>query len=151
MVKSPYCIIAQRGSVCTDSTSSMLDDVIRCKPCNYSFPLDSLQQHESGRQPLCNIKSSGSRLSAPSRTTSYIQHALPANISPPAGVTLAYPPGTQIDGSMSGEDGHDFFVEGSRASENPFFPHGTHNNWIEKTDMSSSLSIIAVTLTPSLG
>jgi hypothetical protein len=85
MVKSPYCKTAQRGGICADSTCSKLHDVIRCEPCNCSFPSGSLQQHESGRQHLQNVASRRSRPSAPSQTASTIQPALPSNISPPAG------------------------------------------------------------------
>jgi hypothetical protein len=87
MVRSPYCITAQMGGICTDNTCSLRHGpgIMRCEPCNCSFPSGSLQQHESGRQHLQNVASSGSRPSAPSQTAPTIQPALPANISPPAG------------------------------------------------------------------
>jgi hypothetical protein len=148
--RSPYCTTAQRGGICTDSRCSKLHDVIRCDPCDCSFPSGSLQQHESGRQHLQNVAPSGSRPSAPSQTASTIQPALPANISPPAvGNTSRRDRDPRVN--VSGEDCLDFFVEGSGASTNPFFPPTTHRIWIEKTNMSSSLSLQAVTLTPFLG
>jgi hypothetical protein len=148
--RSGYCTTAQRGRICTDSTCSKLHDVIRCEPCNCSFPSGSLQQHESGRQHLQNVASRRSRPSAPSQTAPTIQPAMPANISPPAGGGTSTR-GTDPRVSVSGEGGLDFSVEGSGASTNPFFPPTTHKIRIEKTNMSSSLSLQAVALTPYLG
>jgi len=119
---------------------------IRCEPCNCSLTPGSLQQHESGRQHLQNVASSGSRPSAPSQTASTIRPAL-SNISPPAGSNTSTPD-TDPRVHVSGEDGLDFFVEGSGAPTNPYFPATTHRIWIEKTNTSSSLSLRAVTLTP---
>jgi hypothetical protein len=147
---SPYCITAQRGGICTDSTCSKLHDIVRCETCNCSFPRGSLQQHKSGRQHLSNVASSRSRRSAPSQRPSTIQPALHANISPPAGGNT---PTRNTDPrvKVSGEDGLDFFVEGSGASTNPFFPPTTHTIRIEKANTRTGVSLKAVTLTPSLG
>ena len=150
MVRSTYCTTVQRGAICTDSTCSKLHDVIRCEPCNCSFPSGSLQQHETGRQHLRNVASSGSQPSAPSQTASTSRSAVPANISPPAeGNTSARDTDPLVN--VSGESGLDFFVEGSGASTDPFFPPTTRKIWIEKTNIPSNLSLQAVTLTPSLG
>ena len=149
MVRSGYCTTAQRGHTCTDSTCSKLHDVIRCEPCRCSFPSSSLQQHESGRQHLKNVASTVSRSSAHSRTDSTIQPSRPANISPPAGNKSIRDTDPRVN--VSGEAGLDFSVEGSGASPNPFFPPTTHKIRIEKTNMSSCLSLQAVTLTPFLG
>jgi hypothetical protein len=54
LVKSPYCITAQRERICTESTRSMLHDVIGYEPCNCSFPSGSLQQLEHKSPPLVN-------------------------------------------------------------------------------------------------
>lgn len=148
MVKPRYCTTAQSGRSCTDSTCSMRHDVIRCEPCNLSVRSGSLQQHESGRQHLRNVASSGSQPSAPSQTASTIQPALSANISPPAGGSTSTRDHTDPRVNVSGEGGLDFFVEGSGASTNPFFPPTTHK---VRIDMSSSLSLQAVTLTPYYG
>jgi hypothetical protein len=151
MVKSGYCTTAQRGGICTDSRCSKLHDVIRCEPCNCSFPSGSLQQHESGRQHLQNVASSRSRTSALLRTAPTIQPTRPANILPPAGGNTSQAArGTDPRVNVSGEDGVDFSVEGSGTSTNPFFPSTTHRIRIEKTNMSSCLSLQPVTLTPSL-
>lgn len=150
MVKSTYCITAQRGSICTDLRCTKLHDVIRCEPCNCSFPSGSLQQHQSGKQHLGNIASSGSRPSAPSQTAPTIQPAPPANIPSPAGGNTSTR-NTDSRVNVSGGDGLEFSVEGSGASTDPFFPPTTHKIRIEKTNMSSCLSIQGVTLTPSFG
>lgn len=150
MVKSPYCTTAQRGGTCTDRTCAKRHDVIRCEPCNCSLPSGSLQQHERGRQHLGNIASSGSRPSAPLQTASTIQPALPANISSPAGGnTSTRDSDPRVN--VSSEDGLHFSVEGSGASTNTFFPLTTYKIRIEKTNMSSCLSLQGVTMTPSVG
>jgi hypothetical protein len=144
-----YCITMQRGGICTDSTCSLRHDVLRCELCNCSFRPGTLQRHESGRQHLQNVASSRSRPSARLQTASTIQPARPANISPPAGGNTSTR-GMDPRVNVSCEDGVDIFVEGSGASTNPFFPCTTHKIRIEKTNMSSCLSLQAVTLTSSL-
>lgn len=150
MVRSSYCKTAQRGGTCTDRTCSMRHDVIHCELCNRSFPSGSLRQHESGRQHLQNVASSRSRAPATSRTAPTVQPVPPANISPPAGgntSTVVTDPRVKV----SSEDGLDFFVEGSGAPTNPFFPPATRKIRIERTNKSSCPVLRGVTLTPSLG
>ncbi len=148
--RSGYCTTAQRGGTCTDSTCSLRHDVIRCEPCNRYFPSGSLQQHKSGRQHLHNVASNGARPSASSQTASTIQPTLPANTSPPAG-SNASTQDTDPRVNVSGVDGLDFIVEGSGAPTDPFFPPTTDKIRIEKTNMSSCLTLQSVTLTPFLG
>jgi len=150
MVKSGYCTTAQSGGICTDSRCSKLHDVIRCEPCNCSFPSGSLQQHESGRQHLRNVASTGPQQSHPSQMTSNIQSAPPTNISTPVGVNTSTCD-TDPRVNVSGEGGLYFFVEGSGTSANPFFSITNHNILIEKTNLSSSLSLQSVALIPPLG
>ncbi len=150
MVRSSYCITAQRGGTCNNSKCSLRHDVMRCELCNCSFPLGSLLQHETGRHHLQNVESNGARSSAPSQRTSTIQPTLPADISPPAGGNTSTRD-TDPRVNVSGEDGLYFLVEGSGAPTNPFFPPNTRKILIEKTNESSSLSLQTINLTPPFG
>lgn len=147
MVRNPYCATEQRGAICTNRKCRNHSDEIRCETCNCSFSRSSLKQHESGKRHLGNVASSGSRPLAPLQTASVIQPALPANISSPAGGNTSIQDADPLI-NVSGEE--DFFVEGSGTSINPFFPPTIHKFRIEKTNMSSSLSLQAVTVTPLL-
>lgn len=143
-----YCSTALRGGTCTDNKCSKLHDLIRCEPCNCSFPPPSLQEHQNGRQHLRNALNRPQ----PSPLTPAIQSALPANILPPTGGTSTVSTcDTDPRVEVSSEDGLDFFAEGSGTSTNPSFSSTNHNILIEKTNMSSCLSLQSVTLRPFLG
>jgi hypothetical protein len=150
MVNPAYCVMALRMGICTDSSCRMRHDVTRCELCNCSFPPGSLFQHQSGRQHLRNVASTGPQQSPPSQMTSNIQPAPPASISPPVEVNMSTCD-TDPRVNVSGEGGLYFFVEGSGTSANPFFSFTNHNILIEKTDLSSGLSLQSVALTPPLG
>ena len=140
-----YCPTALRGGTCTDIKCSKLHDLIRCEPCNCSFPPPSLQEHRNGRQHLRNVLNRPQ----PSPPSPTIRSAPPANVLPPAGGTSTCDTDPRVE--VSGEDGLDFFVEGSGTSTNPSFSSTNHNISIEKTNMSSSLSLQSVTLRPFIG
>jgi hypothetical protein len=150
MVNPTYdCIAALKMGICTDSNCPMRHDRTRCELCNCSFSAASLFQHQSGRQHLRNVASTGPQ-QYPPQMTSNIQSASPANISPPIGVNTSscY---TDPRVNVSGEGGLYFFVEGSGTSANPFFTFTNRNILIEKTNLSSCLSLQSVALTPPLG
>jgi hypothetical protein len=149
MVRS-FCTTALRGGTCRDSGCSMRHDLIRCEPCNCALPPTSLQQHRSGRQHLRNITSNRAQPSPPSQAASTIQSSPPANAPPPLeGITSTCDTDPRVN--VSGKDGLDFTVEGSRTLEGPLFSSTNHSISIEKTDMSSSLSLQSITLRPFLG
>ena len=125
----------------------MRHDPIRCEPCNCSVRPGSLQQHQNGRQHLRNVLKTARPSESPPATT--IQSPPPADISPSAVDTSTR--GTDPRVKVSGEDGLDFFVEGSGTSANPSFAPTSHNISIERTNMSSCLSLQSITLRPSLG
>ena len=125
----------------------MPHDPIRCEPCNCSFHPNLLQQHQNGRQHLRNVLKTAQPSESPPATT--IQSPPPAGISPSAVDTSTCDTDPRV--RVSGEDGLDFFVEGSGTSANPSFSSINHNISIEKTNMTSSLSFQSMTLRPSLG
>ncbi|KAF8500416.1 hypothetical protein F5888DRAFT_1682082 [Russula emetica] len=150
MVNPTYCIAALKMGICTDSSCPMRHDRTRCELCNCSFSHASLFQHQSGRQHLRNVTSTGPQQSSPSQMTSNIQSAPPANISPQVGVNTSTCD-TDPRVNVSGESGLYFFVEGSGTSANPFFSFANRYILIEKTDLPSVLSLQSVALTPPLG
>ncbi len=149
MVNTTHCATTLRRGICTDRSCPMRHDITRCELCNCSFPPASLSEHQSGRQHLQNVASSNSKpqRSPPSKIASKIQAAQPANISPPVGVNISTCD-TDPRVNVSGEDGFYFFVEGSGTSANPLFSFTNRNVLIEKTNLSSCLSLQSVVLTP---
>jgi hypothetical protein len=143
------CSTALRGGTCTDSSCSMRHDLIRCEPCNRSILSTSLQEHRSGKQHLRNVASSGARPSPPSQTASTSLSTPPANTSPPVGGIPIHDTDPRVN--VSGEGGLDFTVEGSGTSATPLFSSTNHKISIEKTNVSSNLSLQSITLRPSLG
>jgi hypothetical protein len=139
-------------SLLTDSSRPMRNGSTRCKLCDCIISSDSasLFRHQSGRRHRLNVASTGPQRSPPSQLTSNIQSAPPTNISPPVGVNICTY-GSDPRVNVSGEDGLYFFVEGSGTSANPFFSFTNRNILIEKTNMSSCLSLQAVALTRPLG
>jgi hypothetical protein len=149
MVNPTYCITALKTGICMDSSCPMRHDITRCKLCHCSFPSASLFEHQSGRQHLRNLESAP-QLSHPPQMTSNTQFAPPANISPPVGInTSTCDEDPRVN--VSGEGGLYFFVEGSGTSANPLFSFTNRNILIEKTNMSSCLSLQTVALTPPRG
>jgi hypothetical protein len=147
---SPYCATVQNGGICTDSRCSVSHDVIRCEPCNCSFPTPLLKQHQSGRQHLQNVASNRAQPAPPSQTASTIQTTPLADISPPAGGNASTgDKDPRVD--VSGEGGLEFSVEGSGTLADPLFPSTNHNISIEKTNASSCLFLQSVTPRSSLG
>jgi hypothetical protein len=151
MVTTTHCITALRGGICRDSNCPMRHDVSRCEICDCTFPPASDLEHQSGRQHLRNLASTGPRQSPPSQMTSNIWSAPPANtISPQAGANISTCD-TDPRVNVSGEDGLDFFVEGSGTSANPSFSFTNRNIIIEKTNLSSCLILQSIALTPPRG
>jgi hypothetical protein len=124
----------------------MPHDQIRCEPCNCSFHPNILQQHQKGRQHLRNVLKTAKPSESPPATT--IQSSPPADISPSVVDTSTRDTDPRV--RVSGEDGLDFFVEGSGTSANPSFSSTNHIT-IEKTNITSGLSLQSITLRPSLG
>ena len=122
---------------------------IRCEPCNCSFHPNSLQQHQNGRQHLRNVLKRAQPPESPSPPATTIQSPPPADISPSAAYTSTRDTDPRV--KVSGENGLNFFVEGSGTSTNPSFSSTNHNISIERTNMSSCLSLQSITLRPSLG
>ena len=142
------CINAQRKGTCTDGGCSICstarNDPIRCELCNCSFPPASLQQHQSGKQHLRNVASNGAQQSPLPQLAPTIQSVPLASISPTEeGNTSTCETDPRVN--VSGEGGLDFFVEA-----NPFFSSANHNISIERTNVSSNLSLQSITLRPSL-
>jgi hypothetical protein len=145
-----YCIITQKGGICTDNGCSLRHDLIRCEPCNCAFLPASLERHQRGRRHLQRVTSNRAQPYTPLETASTIQSAPSADISPPAGGN-ASTRDTDPRVNVSGEGGLDFSVEGSGTSENLLFPSTNHSISIERTNVSSCLSLQSVTLRPFLG
>lgn len=70
-----------------------------------------------------------------------------ANISPPSENTSTSVADPRV--TVSGEEGLDFVVEGSGTETNPSFSSIAHSISIEKTSVSSSLSVESVAFSPS--
>jgi hypothetical protein len=125
----------------------MRHDPIHCEPCNCSVCPGSLQQHQNGRQHLRNVLKRAQPSESPPASTT--RSAPPADISPSTVDTSTRDTDPRV--KVSGEDGLDFFLGGSGTSANPSFASTSHNISIERTNMSSCLSLQSITLRPSLG
>jgi len=159
--KVAYCATTLQGDTCTDSRCQYLHDVVRCGPCDGSYPASLFYQHLSGRLHLDNVASNGSTGSSTSQHPLSSQHTPPDPQPTPLQTTS--PPSQAISGPstltpdplgrviVSHEDGLDFIVEGTGTATRPCFPVVDHNISIEKTAEASGLSVESMTLTSSTG
>ncbi|KAI9452272.1 hypothetical protein F5148DRAFT_514946 [Russula earlei] len=153
MVRPGYCLTVLQGGICTDNACSRRHDVLRCDPCKCSFPPSSFRQHQSGKQHRLNVALNGSPnpgtspQSPPCQSTpSNPQSATPSNLPPSEGNTSTLDMDPRV--TVSGQDGLDFIVEGSGTGEHPSFSSTSQTIVIEKTDVSSSVSVLSLALSP---
>jgi hypothetical protein len=149
MVNRTCCTKALRRGICTESSCPMRHDISHCELCDCSFPHGSLFEHQNGKQHLRNAATTGPQPSTPSQLTSIIRSAPPATLPLPVGLNI---PACDTDPrvNVSSEGGLYFFVEGSGTPGIPLFSFSNRTILIEKTDLSSSLSIQSVALKPPL-
>ena len=150
-----YCATTLQGDTCTDSQCTYSHDILRCEPCERSFPASLFEQHQSGKQHLQKVASNN--VITPS--TSRRRHpSLPQDPQPTPSRTSSSPSGgnpptTAITVNtrlkVSHEEGLYFVVEGTGTASNPFFPSVNHVILVETTSPLSDLSIQAMALSPS--
>ena len=134
-----YCATAIRGGTCTDSECLKRHDVLRCEPCNCSFPAPLLGQHESGKKHLRNVASRPGPSSVPP------EQPQDTPLSPSSDVPT---PATDPRVTVSDQGGLDFVVEQTGNAENPSFSSVSFIVSITKTELPSSLSVKSLTVDP---
>jgi len=152
-----YCATILQGDRCTDSRCAHSHDILRCEPCERSFPASLFERHQNGKQHLQKAASNGvinastSRQRHPSQSLPHDPRPMPSRISSspsggnsPTSATLVNP---RIE--VSHKAGLYFIVEGTGTASNPFFPSVNHVILVETTSPLSDLSIQSMTLSPS--
>ena len=155
-----YCSTTLLGATCADSRCPYSHDVFQCKPCGRSFPTSLFTQHESSQQHLRNAAASvasnghsipSTPLSPPPKSASPFSDLLSARSSSPSRPSRTNTPAS--DGgprvTVSDEGGIDFVAEGIGTADNISFPAIKHTIRIEKTNVTSSLNVLSMKLTPS--
>ncbi|KAH9974670.1 hypothetical protein BGW80DRAFT_151623 [Lactifluus volemus] len=134
-----YCPTAIRGGTCTDSECPNRHDILRCEPCNCSFPAALLGQHENGKNHLRNVASRPRPSTVPPEQ---LQDTSPSSGSD------APTPAADPRVIVSDESGLDFVVERTGNAENPSFSSVSFTILITKTELPSSLLVESLTLDP---
>jgi hypothetical protein len=132
---------------------------MRCEACDCSFSPSSFQQHQRGKQHLRNVASNGHPSPGASQqlsTSSYHSgrsnpQFVPSQATSPPSVGVPPIRTTDPRVTVSHQDGLDFVVEGTRSATPPVFSSINHTVSIEKTGVTSSLSVESVTISPSSG
>jgi hypothetical protein len=153
-----YCITTLQGDKCTDSRCPYRHDILDCEPCRCSLPAPLLKQHQKGKGHLRNVASNRHTKPgtpqqpspAPSQSSSSRSLFTPPADTPPISGDETPPP-TNADprATVSDEGGLDFVAEGTGTAENISFPTISHVISVEKTEVSSSLYVRSIILTPS--
>ena len=153
-----YCATTLQGDKCTDSRCPYRHDILRCEPCGRSLPAPSLQHHQKGKEHLRNVASNRpTKPGTPPSQRRPPQGAQPSNRQftprentppPPSEVkTLIADVDPRV--TVSGGGVLDFVAEGTGTEGNASFPDIRHTVLIEKTKLSSSLSVQSIALVPS--
>ena len=151
-----YCATTLQGDKCTDSRCPYRHDILRCEPCGRSVPASSFQQHQKGKEHLRNVASNRptkpgtppSQRPPPGAQPSNRQLTPRENTPPPSEVkTLITDADPRV--TLSGGGVLDFVAEGTGTEGDSSFPDIRHTVLIEKTKLSSSLSVQSIALVPS--
>jgi hypothetical protein len=150
-----YCATTLQGATCVNSRCPYNHDVFHCELCERSFPASLLVQHQSAQLHLRNVAANGSPVPSTPRSPPLSQSPFSdllsaplANSYRPSGRTT---PAPEVDPrvTVSDEGGLNFVVDGTGTADNPSFPSISHTIVVEKTDVTSSLTVQSMKLIPS--
>ncbi len=149
-----YCSTALAGGTCMDNACPDRHDISRCEPCGCSFPAGILGQHRSGRRHLRNVAANATPNPVtphePPPTSSNLPSSQPPSLPSASSPAFSVPEPTPVTSdprvTVSHEGGLDLTAEGTETTGQLSFPLVEQTILIEKTEVSSSLSMPVVRL-----
>jgi len=144
-----YCATTLQGATCVNSRCPYNHDVFHCEPCGRSFPASLRVQHQSAQRHLQNVAANISPV--PSTPRSPLSPYPSSDLLSAPTANVFQPPGPGVDPriTVSDEGGLYFAVDGTGSAHNPSFPSMSRTIVIKKTDVTSSLTVQSMKLSPS--